>query len=107
MLREGEWEGIKAHWSSNLPDFATLHNFSGGGDLASLQFVPFSWACCRAAGYHNRVCVRGMRRRYNDGDEDDGHKRGGGCELKKEDNRDGKAEKDVDEVPGKVQVPAF
>ena len=62
------------HWSSNLPDFATLHNFSGGGDLASLQFVPFAWACCRAAGYHNGVCVRGMRRRYNDGDEDDEHK---------------------------------
>ena len=74
MLREGEWEGIKAHWSSNLPDFATLHNFSGGGDLAGLQFVPFAWACCRAAGYHNGVCVRGMRRRYNDGNEDDEHK---------------------------------
>ena len=32
---------------------------------------------------------------------------GGGCELKKEDNRDDKGSEDVDEVPGKVQVPAF
>ena len=74
-LERGKGRGSKSNLGSNLPDFATLHNFSGGGDLTSLQFVPFAWNCCRAAGYHNNgVCVRGMRRRYNDGNEDDKHK---------------------------------
>ena len=40
------------------------------GQFAICAICP----CCRAAGHHNGVCVRGMRRRYNDGNEDDEHK---------------------------------